>query len=77
MSENIASVREIIDSFNKNITNISETDDLQKLGFDSVDFVQLVVKIETKFGIFVDDEDLLFENFDTMQKIVEYVEKAM
>lgn len=77
MNDTIIKVRQIIDSFQKNLGNVGENDDLQRLGFDSVDFVKLVVEIENKFDIFVADEDLLSENFDTMKKIVDYVENAL
>lgn len=70
-------VRQIIDGFHKNLENVDENDNLQRLGFDSVDFVKLVVEIENKFDIFVEDEDLLSENFDTINKITEYVENAL
>ena len=77
MKDTIIKVRQIIDGFHKNLENVDENDNLQRLGFDSVDFVKLVVEIENKFDIFVEDEDLLFENFDTINKITEYVENAL
>lgn len=75
MNDTMESIKEIIDSFDKGIANVGEGDDLQELGFDSIDFIQLVVKIEQKFQIFIKDEDLLFENFSTMSKIMDYVEQ--
>ena len=77
MSGVVEKVRAIIDSFDKDVVAITENDDLQQYGFNSIDFVNLVVKIETTFGIFVKDEDLLFENFDTIKKIEGYVLNAM
>ena len=77
MKDTIIKVRQIIEGFHKNLENVDENDNLQRLGFDSVDFVKLVVEIENKFDIFVEDEDLLSENFDTINKITENVENAL
>ncbi len=44
---------------------------------DSIQFVQLVVSIENEFDIGIPDEYLLFEYFDTKDKIVNIVERAI
>ncbi len=41
---------------------------------DSLGVLQLVSFIEDRFGIHVEDEDLVPENFDTIKRIVEFVE---
>lgn len=44
-----------------------------KLGIDSLKTLQLIVELEQVFDIEVDDDDLLFENFATIHKIVELI----
>ncbi len=42
---------------------------------DSLGLQQLITFLEQKFGITVDDEDLMPENFETVNSIAELVEK--
>jgi D-alanine--poly(phosphoribitol) ligase subunit 2 len=47
-------------------------------GIDSVNFIKLIVSIESKFNIAIPDEELLFENFSTTRLILHYLtEKAV
>jgi acyl carrier protein len=41
---------------------------------DSLGILQLVLFIEEQFGIKVPDEDVLFENFQTVAAITRYLE---
>lgn len=49
-------------------------DNLQDFGINSITFMKIVVGIEKEFGMKFDDEILSFENFQTLQSIVEYIE---
>lgn len=42
---------------------------------DSIDFLRLVVFIESEFHIRVPDEDVVPENFASVQRISEYIRK--
>ena len=42
---------------------------------DSVGIMELVLFIEEKFGLTVDDEDLTPDNFDSVDRLAEYIKK--
>ncbi len=44
------------------------------LGADSLDILQLLMKIEDKYGIMIPDEELA--TFETVADVVSYLEKA-
>ncbi len=46
-------------------------DDLRELGLDSVAFIQMVVALEDASGKEVDDEFLLLDSLNTIEKIKE------
>ena len=58
----------ILNILEKNI-KIQIEEDLSLQGLDSLKMVQLIVWIEEEFEIVIDDEDLLFENFENILKI--------
>lgn len=41
---------------------------------DSLGFVELITFIEEKFGIKIKDDELIPENFDSLQKMARFVE---
>ncbi|MFF2154439.1 acyl carrier protein [Paenibacillus chitinolyticus] len=61
----------------QNNNDISFNDDLSYLGMDSFNSVKLIVKLEEVFDITFDDEELLFENFSTINKILECVKSKL
>ncbi len=54
---------------------IDEDTDLTEYGLDSMTCVEVVVNLEEKFGITVEEEDLLVENMSTIAGIKDLVEK--
>ena len=52
----------------------ADTDLFESGVVDSVSFVELLLQIETTFGIAVNLGDIEFENFRTVEKIVEFIE---
>ncbi|MCP1311562.1 acyl carrier protein [Paenibacillus tyrfis] len=48
--------------------------ELGQLGLDSMKSVALVIDLEEQFDIIFEDEELLVENFSSLQKIIEIVE---
>ena len=44
---------------------------------DSTGFLELITFAEEKFGIQVDDSEVVPENFDTVRKMSEYVERKL
>jgi methoxymalonate biosynthesis acyl carrier protein len=59
---------------NKN-ARLSESEDLLSAGIlDSLAILQLVAFIEEQFGIKVPDEDVVFENFQSINTLTSYLE---
>lgn len=56
---------------------IGEEDNLVDLGMDSLKAIELVVGLEEKFDIMIDEEDLLIENLSTVSDIQELVVRCM
>ncbi|WP_028595931.1 acyl carrier protein [Paenibacillus assamensis] len=48
-------------------------DDLTVLGLDSVKSVRLVLVLEEIFNVIFNDDELLFESFNTINKIIDRV----
>lgn len=54
---------------------ISDAESLMDAGaLDSIRLMELVTRLEQKFGIAVDQDDLIPENFDSIAGIAHYVE---
>ena len=59
---------------NKN-AKLDENEDLLSAGIlDSLAILQLVAYIEDQFGIKVPDEDVVFENFQSINALTSYLE---
>ena len=60
---------------NKN-AKLDENEDLLSAGIlDSLAILQLVAYIEDQFGIKIPDEDVVFENFQSINALSSYLEK--
>ncbi|MBQ7152983.1 MAG: acyl carrier protein [Clostridia bacterium] len=46
----------------------------EDLGADSLDLLELLMTLETDYGVVIPDEELI--TFETVQDIVDYMEKA-
>lgn len=58
------------------LDNIKPDDELSALGINSVTFIKLVISAEMEFGIAWKDEDLNYQNFSTINKIIEYISSS-
>lgn len=67
----VDSVLEIINSYLQNveITQQQFTENLTKLGMDSITFIQIIVALEDKFKCEIPDSKLLITEMDTIEKI--------
>ena len=55
---------------------LSEDEDLLSSGIlDSLGILQLVAFIEKSFGIRIPDEDVVFDNFQSLNAMAEYLQK--
>lgn len=66
-------INEIIDIPMEEIMLDSEL--YEELDIDSLDMSQIILKLENKYSIEIEDED--FEDLDTVNDMVEYVKKAV
>ena len=70
-------IREFIYNKNKNL-KIDDNDNIfQQKILDSLAFVELVVFIENNFGFQFEDEELIIENFKSINTIINVVEKKV
>jgi acyl carrier protein len=61
---------------NNRSVNIDPNQDLLGAGIlDSLGILQLVAFIEEKFGVQVPDEDVIFENFQSINALAGYLER--
>lgn len=59
----------------ENAENILGDKDLRDDGLDSLNAIELIVELEMEFAIEFDEDDLLVERINTVDKIVELVKK--
>lgn len=60
-----------------NDEEILEINIFDDLGFDSIRFIELIVGIENKFQVEIDDDLLTMANFSTIARIIENVTSIM
>lgn len=65
----------VIDSIKPENKNISYDDDLRDFGMDSVNCISIIVEIEDFYEFEFADEDLIIENFMTINRLADYVQK--
>jgi D-alanine--poly(phosphoribitol) ligase subunit 2 len=56
-------------------SKLDDNTDLREHGLDSISSIELIVMLENEFNICVDDDDLLIDNFNTMEKLIGLLEK--
>lgn len=72
MSETARKVTSIIaEKLNMDVQSINAQSTLQDLGADSLDMVDIIMKIEEEFGIEINDEDA--ERLHNVQDVINYV----
>jgi acyl carrier protein len=71
-------IREFLRSeLKKNITGVADTESLLESGIlDSMSVVQLVALIERDYGIQVSDDDMMPENFDTIEAVESFITRS-
>lgn len=60
-----------------NHEKISDNDDLFQLGLNSINIIEMIVKIEEAFGIEFDDEGLTLEGLQTINKLENYIKNKI
>lgn len=54
-----------------------DTQFIEELAFDSIRFITLIVKVEEKFDITLEEDALLFDTNSTVKSLCGYVERAL
>lgn len=79
--EHLQQVRGFIETnfmFREGVDRLSETESLLETGLiDSTGILELVAFLEEHFGIRVEDEDLIPENFDSIAAIAAYLDRTL
>ena len=74
-------IAEIVKSVSKIEVDVNEIIDdtcfLEDLSFDSLTFVVMIIEIEAKFDIELDNEVLLFDNSNTYGQLCSFVSDAL
>lgn len=63
----------VADKLNITPAEVKEQATLEDLGADSLDLVEIIMKLEEVFGIEINDEDA--EKLSNVQEVVDYVQK--
>ncbi len=66
---------EVAEADEKTISSIKESTDLSELGIDSLKLVSLIVELEERLGIEILDSDLIFEKFETVERMFSTLSK--
>ncbi|MFI6698996.1 acyl carrier protein [Streptomyces sp. NPDC050509] len=64
-------VREVVREIAPNIPEMEESVSLNSLGLDSLGSVELTLRLEDRFGVVFEDDELAFENFESVASIVD------
>ena len=67
----------VLNCLDNNDKKISYDDDLRDFGMDSVNCISIIVEIEDFYHFEFADEDLVIENFMTVNRLSDYVSKKI
>lgn len=51
----------------------NDTSLIEELGYDSLGFIELIVAVEEKLGVELNEETLLFDNFSTPENLINFI----
>lgn len=68
-------ITEILEVDPRILSSLQDDVNLLGIGFNSIQFISLVVLLEDSYHIHFDDDDLLFTNIDTIGKIKSIMKK--
>ncbi|MEU1799500.1 acyl carrier protein [Streptomyces sp. NPDC019937] len=64
-------VREVVREIAPDISELEERTSLNSLGLDSLASVELTLRLEDRFGVVFEDDELAFEHFESVASIVD------
>lgn len=59
------------------VEDIKVNESLLALGVDSISMIKIILNIEELYGFTFEDEDLVAENFMSIERLVNYVRKKI
>ena len=69
-------VQELARDLGRNASGISDDDILPETGvLDSAAIIELIVWVETEFGIDIDQGELSLENFGSIRRMTDYIDR--
>ncbi|MDP5274588.1 acyl carrier protein [Chengkuizengella axinellae] len=78
LKEQIAdSVSEVLNKNPEEMRRMSGDELLNIVGMDSINCMEIVVSIEEKFSVVFNDDELLIDNLNTINKLCAIVEKKL
>jgi acyl carrier protein len=75
MKEILIILSEVLGISIEELERFDKTDSLKALGLTSLKTMELVVRLEENMGIEIDDEDLNFEKFNSIQLLNDLIGK--
>lgn len=77
MEEKIRSIIvNILELDNSAMDEISNGDDLCSHGLNSLNAIEMIVYLEEEFNVYISEEDLCIDNFNTIEKVIQMVAAA-
>ncbi|WP_024831902.1 acyl carrier protein [Ruminiclostridium josui] len=73
----IAVIASALNIETEQINSISEDENLNRIGVDSVNFIEIIINLEDKLNIVFDDEELLLDNLNTLNKLEKVVSQKL
>ena len=64
-------VREVVREIAPNLPEIEESASLNSMGLDSLASVELTLRLEDRFGVVFEDDEMAFEHFESVASIVD------
>jgi acyl carrier protein len=68
-------IKEVLNNTSNKVDLSDMTSDLKKLGFDELDYTEIIIECEEKYDIIIND--LEFDQCKTINSMIDFVEKLI
>ncbi|AEY64970.1 acyl carrier protein [Clostridium sp. BNL1100] len=73
----IAVIASALNIETEQVNSISVDENLNRVGVDSVNFIEIIISLEDRLHIVFDDEELLLDNLNTLNKLEKVVSQKL
>ncbi len=73
----IAVIASVLNIETEQVSSISADENLNRVGVDSVNFIQIIIGLEDNLHIVFDDEELLLDNLNTLNKLENVINQKL